>query len=292
MTPSKRSCEPTARGPRAAGFTLLEILIALVVLAVAILGVLGLLVGTTKVAGEVVAETYGMATARSAYDAIRLAGRDRAFAVEEGAALVRGFVLVERGVSNTVRAPGDTTPPDATPPPPLPTGIKDAAALAALRASDHVVLLPRRPTTGPASTYVFPRPGGAAADNGGLVDNALAAPIEAADGTQLTLDVKRVYPLALPPTAPVTGDRPASREMADQYGWALAIRCARAPVVSNPASTEALDWKAKGFLPDSSEVVDGLYEVRVMVFRNFDPDPAIRGHVPVVTFAGLVAVTP
>lgn len=286
----------TSSSPRgSAGFTILEILIALVVLAVSLLGVLGLLITTTKVAGGVVEDAFAATLARSVYESARLAARERPFAVIEGTSTVRGFVMNERGMSNRVPAPGEVPAPATTfVPPALPTSPTDTTGLTALRQSDFAIFLPTRPTTGLDSTFVFPRPTGAADGNTNKRDDVLTPPVPNARGVSVNLDVRRVYALSHVPDAPlITGDVPVSREAADQYSYALVVRLARVPTLLDPSGTPP-DWAGLNFVPNTLDTSDGLYLLEVHVFRNFDPDPVGLQHLPVAKgrFAGLLAVGP
>jgi type II secretory pathway pseudopilin PulG len=288
---------------RRLGFTILEILIALVVLGVSVLGVLALLVTSTKVAGEVVEDTFAATLARSTYEAARVAARERGFAVTEGTRVIRGFVLTERGMSNTVPAPGASlaAAPANFVPPPLPTGPADTAALTALRASDFTIFLPNTPagTTGSNTNavFVFPRPNGAATDNVAPgVDNTLTPPLVNARGTPVPLDVKRTYQLAHHAgAAPVTGAVQLSREAADQYSFAIIVRQAKVPSLMDATDpTKPPDWQAMNFVPDRVELSDGLYYLQIDVYRNFDPNPEAVDHLPTPKgrFMGLLAVGP
>lgn len=287
---------------RRLGFTILEILIALVVLGVSVLGVLALLVTSTKVAGEVVEDTFAATLARSTFEAARVAARERGFAVNEGGRVIRGFVLTERGMSNTVPAPGASlaAAPANFVPPTLPTGPNDTAALGGLRASDFTIFLPNTPTNVTGNTnavFVFPRPNGAAADNAFPgADNTLTPPLVNARGAPVPLDVKRTYQLSHHAGASaMTGDIAVSREAADQYSFAIVVRQARVPSLSDASDpTKPPDWQALNFVPDRVELSDGLYYFQIDVYRNFDPDPTAVDHLPTPKgrFVGLLAVGP
>jgi prepilin-type N-terminal cleavage/methylation domain-containing protein len=280
------------------GFTILEILIALVVLGISLLGVLALLVGTTKVAGEVVEDRLAATLARSVHDAMRIAARERSFAVVEGDRVRRGFVLAERGMSNVVPTPGAASPAEAPTftPPPLPAGPADTGALAAMRASDFTIFLPSRPTTGEPSTFVFPRPRGAAIGNAdGGDDDRHATPVSNARGVPITYRIARVYPMSHVAAPPLTGDDARPVDALDAYSFAIIVRLAGSVRVDYPPQPPPGDesvWPGKAFQPDEPEVADGLYQVEVQVFRGFDPDPEQAAHLPRGRFGALLAVGP
>jgi type II secretory pathway pseudopilin PulG len=295
---------------RRAGFTILEILIALVVLGVSVLGVLALLVTSTKVAGEVVEDTFASTLARSIYESARIAARERGFAVTEPDPpnpdrVVRGFVLTERGMSNTVPAPGQPLSGGNFTPPALPAGPGDTAALAPLRASDFTIFLPndRDGTTGPAggnAVFVFPRPNGAATDNAGRgANNARTDGAVDQRGQVIPLLVTRTYQLSHHPGSPlITGPQTLSKEAADQYSFIIAVRQTRVPRLVDAAG-KAPTWQDVDFVPDlsvagSTELSNGLYYFEVQVFRNFTADPTDPDHMPLPKgrFMGLLAVGP
>jgi type II secretory pathway pseudopilin PulG len=279
---------------RGAGFTLVEILIPIVVLAVGLLGVLALLTGALRTSGGAVESTFAASLARSVYESLREGARRRAFMVEDGNLLIRGFVFVHEGVKDR-----NDLPPPTLEDIPTTWGPEEKPKLDALRRSDFVIFLPVKPTAGNEEPYfVFPRPGGAEADNaykGEGRDNWLST----------RLDVRAVYRLRdtrPPPSEP----RP---EASDQYGFAIAVRRAMAPRLTNAG--EPLPWfnttdpfaantgvYPPGFYPpggaNPAVARDGLYQVEVLVYRNFDPEADVesRHHQPVTTFLGLVAVGP
>ncbi|RMG07344.1 MAG: prepilin-type N-terminal cleavage/methylation domain-containing protein [Planctomycetota bacterium] len=277
------------RRPR--GFTLIEILIAIFVLGFAFLGVMSMLVGATRQAGTVVEDGYASTLAKSVYEAIRIGVRDFSFSVTDtDGHVVSGFLLEHEGV------PGA--------PPALPANSLDASALSALRASDHTIFLPPGPPAGATGSnelvFVFPRPTDPATENGfsngasmGRGKNNAIAPVQTDWGTA-TFDVRRVYSLAPPPgtVPPITGGGAApTPDLSEQYGFAVAVRRHTAPPLLD-ASGNPLDWNALGHLPRGYERTDGLYEVRVLVYRNFDPNVQSQQHYPVGggNFVGLVAL--
>ncbi len=282
---------------RRRGFTIIEILIAIVILTIGILAVIALLTQSLKVAGEVVEDSFAATLARSVYESVREGAQKRAFLVEENGNNVRGFVFVHDGVMDK---------PAVFTPPPLPANSADTGRLNGLRASDFAIFLPDgSPYPPPAEVYfVFPRPAGAAVENayiapaGGQDDSFFAANAVATRkgpqpdyaGNPNRFDIQRVYELRNRPTAPPAGAQP---DAGDQYSFALALRRASAPILTN-AGGSPIAWGPGTYPPKNTTPQDGLYQVEVMVFRNFEATPTSRHHQPVNGghFVGLIAVGP
>jgi prepilin-type N-terminal cleavage/methylation domain-containing protein len=283
---------------RRLGFTLIEILIAIVILTLGILAVVALLTQSVKAAGEVVEDSFAATLARSVYESVREGAQRRAFLVEESGNNVRGFVFVHDGVMDK----GSPTP---FTPPPLPANSSDTGRLNALRRSDFAIFLPDgSPYPPPAEVYfVFPRPtqpneNDWVAPAGGQDDSFFALnPIPARKGPKPDyagnpnrFDIQRVYSLRNRPTAPPSG---ALEDAGDQYSFALAIRRASAPVLTGGGGNP-IQWGPNTYPPKNFTPQDGLYQVEVMVFRNFEAETTSRHHQPVNGghFVGLIAVGP
>lgn len=281
---------------RRRGFTIIEVLVAIVIVTIGLLAVIALLAQSVKVAGEVVEDSFAATLARSVYDSLREGATKRPFLVDESGNLVRGFVFVHDGV---VDGGGSFTPPA------LPASMNDTGRLNALRGSDFAVFLPAgSPYPAPAEVYfVFPRPTGASAENawvapsGGQDDSFYSlnpvstrkTPKPNFAGVPNRFDIQRIYQLRNRPTAPPPGALP---DAGDQYGFAVALRRASAPTLVQGAGP--ITWNAGNTPPNQTAPQDGLYQVEVMVFRNFEADPASRHHQPVNGghFVGLIAVGP
>jgi type II secretory pathway pseudopilin PulG len=274
-------------GARRCGFTVIEILVSILVLGVAFIGVLSLLLTANRQAGTIVEDSFSAVLAKSVYETVRVGVREYSFAVEESPHVVRGFLLPHEGV-----ATGS--------PPALPVNRLDTLSLGALRSSDEVIFFPEAPASSqPDRYYVFPRPAGANAGNGFVnggaakgKDNSLDPPVDT-DWGSAKYDIQRVYSIA--PPAPVVsgGAIPPKPDAADQYGFAVVMSRAEAPPLVDNAGAP-LDWPALNHLPRGYGRVDGLYQVQVFVFRNFDPLVESRRHFPVSGghFVGLVALGP
>lgn len=308
-----------------AGFTLIEILIALVIVVIGLIGVLALLTTSLRAAGEVVEESFAGTTARSVYEAVREGARKRGFIVKDGTNFVRGFVFVHDGVREDVSNPSSSFIP-----PSLPNSLTDSGALTALRGSDFTIFLPTPATTGtsgapgPEPTFVYPRPTTAAAENNypgtdDFLDPATAAPADTLDylgQTSIRHRIRRVYRLRDHVVQGNQGSATKGPELfdsADQYSYAIAIRRASSPHlletnadgsvrVNADGSVTPLAWAPSSgpvsvntvFPPRTGGPKDGLYQVEIMVFRNFEPTPSSRYHQPVPggRYVGLVAIGP
>lgn len=277
---------------RRAGFTVIEILVAIVVLGLAFVGILGLLVASTRQAGQVVEDTFASTLARSVYDSVRAGVRDYSFAVNDGGVTIRGFLLN----LHTEDGGGAALPA-------LPGSPDDTAALTALRGSDQVIFLPPPPGSGgtsggggptpPEMIFVFPRPGGVG-ENGGLGTDNFNASGTVTDWGTANLTVTRTYQLD-DGTAGTTGV--ALPDNAGQYSFTIAVQRAAAPplYVGSDAADTAGHWTGEDHIPKAAvAATSGLYEIRVQVYRNFDPSEDSPNHYPVRggDYVGLIAVGP
>jgi prepilin-type N-terminal cleavage/methylation domain-containing protein len=270
---------------RRRGFTLIEILIALVIVSIGLIGILALLTSSLKAAGEIVEDSIAATVARSVYESLREGTRKRGFIVREGTNYVRGFVFVHEGIKDTG---GETTPPT------VPNKLDDASQLAVLRTSDFTVFLPPEPPTGADPIFVYPRPTGATAENSpypGKDDSNSDSSKTNIHGQVVPLTILRTYQLKQH-----AGNAP--NDVLDQYSFAFAIQRAISPKLTDAGNPIAwgtgptLDTNV--FPPKNETRQDGLYQVEVMVFRNFDVNTQARSHEPVVggRFVGLLALGP
>jgi prepilin-type N-terminal cleavage/methylation domain-containing protein len=299
------------------GFTLIEILIALVIVSVGLVGIMALLSHSLREAGTIVEDSVAATCARTVYEALREGSRNRSFIVKEDTPtphFVRGFTWVCDGVELS----GSPNPPA------LPTaleadgttaaGMATAASLALLRASDAAIFLPDDP--GPGATgvnepvFIYPRPGGATTENAypPKSDWLPAAPVVFGhDGQVLQLDIERVFNLNN------HFGNAAPNDTVAQYSFAITVRRSVVPQLVD-ANGLALAWAPGGTigatfpprLPPSAQPAyyqNGLYTIEVLVFRNFTPFPTqpasltdpgwqARTHeaVPGGRFVGLLAV--
>lgn len=268
---------PTRRG----GFTILEILIAVVVVSVGLIGVLALLGQSLRKSGKVVEEGYAMSLARSVQSGLRDGARERAFMVDNSGTPVKGFIWLHAGLGTTAPAP-------------LPTSPSDTSSLTALYKDDHAVFLPRKPTTGTGDPiFVYPRPNGSTdptSENQGYND----------DWNGTDLKVTRVFKVP----APAGLDTRVPADNSVQYGFAIAIQRAKTPsILSNGDSGAPIDFanpsngtidttKFPPSMPTTFDYQDGLYSIEVMIYRNFEPDVKHPLHKPLYRYRGLLALGP
>jgi prepilin-type N-terminal cleavage/methylation domain-containing protein len=273
---------------RGRGFTILEILIAVVVISVGLIGVLGLLGQSLKRSGKTVEEGFAMTLGRSIMAALRDGSRERAFMVDDPSTPkpIKGFVWLHIGL--------DTQ--DKNGPPSLPTSPSDTGSLTALRKSDYVVFLPGKPATGPEPIFVFPRPASdPTSENTSGADDWLAPAAAPPNGD---LNVSRVF--RIPPPDGLDTRTPADSSV--QYGFAVSIQRAKTPNLvdasDNPitfANTTTFVMDTSVFpplLPSDSSFQDGLYTIEVMIFRNFETSITAPSHKPIQRYRGLLALGP
>jgi prepilin-type N-terminal cleavage/methylation domain-containing protein len=331
------------------GFTLVEILIAVFIVSIGLMGVLALVTASLKSSGEIIQDSFASTIARSVYESLRAGARQRSFRVQTNVAnsppqapiISAGFLFVHDGVLQ--EGAGGFTGPGLGNfiPPKLPIA-NDMTALLPLYNSDFAIFLPQGPAPGATNPhepiFVYPRPDGSgAASFDGVKVGAENAPPGVDDSFQpsdihpdfnahpLVYDIRRVYCLfnrPLPPGVSAgTGPQP---DALDDYGFAIAIRRASAPYLTDNnqggINGNPLPWASvtngggldKNLFPPGQAStaaklgpVDGLYQVEVMVFRNFErfnkanqktqsPFEFHKSHLPVPggSFVGLIAIGP
>jgi hypothetical protein len=182
--------------------------------------------------------------------------------------------------------------------------------------SDFTFFLPNAPVTGPTGpgpgedVFVYPRPGGAQTDNSpppgksNFIDKNQP---QGYAGQLIYFDVQRTYELKRrTPTqiAQSTDFYAAPPELADQYSFALLFRRAVEPVLTqNDDGKTPIAWTSdltgtfppRGLTNQSSGIAtDGLYQVEIWVYRNFEKNPVSRLHEPVRggRLVGLLALGP
>ncbi len=316
---------------------MIEVLIALVIVGIGMVGLLSLLTTSLKASSDIVEDSFAATLARSVYESVRESAHKRPFMVKNGAKYVKGFVFLHDGVKDL-----PTTQLNQSRPPMVPvtfdTNVPDVVTkIDELRKSDYAIFLPNQPTAATGGTtgggggsavpgedvFVYPRPTGADPENGQLngtgpgdlpgKSNFLDTPQKGYAGEIVYYDVQRTYQLkARTPSEVATGTNMYNTppEVADQYSFALLVRRSVMPALTDNADDgrTPIGWAANGdFLPGKfpprmpdatfpleRRANDGLYQVEVWVYRNFEKEPASRHHYPVRggRLVGLVALGP
>lgn len=253
----------------AAGFTLLEILISMVILMVGLLGILAVFPTAMRAAARAVEDTYAASIAQSVIDSIHLGMRTAHARFDEQRAF---FLLDHDGVKDLEDDRGGLL---------ANMDIESPQAWDQLLPRDYCIRLPAHteletPTRGKA--YLFPRerPEHNAQGKG-------TVKVRGPNGDKL--EVKKVYELGKKMGKEEPGKDPEKlaverRDPYPQYGFAFTIRRTKAPNPLNPEPNLTTVAPAK-------EVM--LYEVVVMIFRNFRPEPMSKYNDPVREFVTYVA---
>jgi type II secretory pathway pseudopilin PulG len=271
---------------RIRGFTILEILIAVVVISVGLIGVLALLGQSLKRSGKTVEEGFAMTLGRSVLAALRDGSRERAFMVDDASGkTVKGFVWMHVGI--------ETVDPNPPPPPP-----SQASDLTKVRKSDYVVFLP--PKKSPDPFFVFPRPAADPTSENTSDADDYDGSVPAGGTIRNDFKITRVF--RVPPPDGLETRVPADNSV--QYGFAIAIQRAKTPNVLDPTD-KPLDFAFTSpgptlgnidtsvfppKLPADTSFQDGLYSIEVMIFRNFEANASAPSHQPIQRYRGLLAL--
>ncbi|RME76458.1 MAG: prepilin-type N-terminal cleavage/methylation domain-containing protein [Planctomycetota bacterium] len=265
-----------AGGAAVRGFTLIEILIAMAVLMIGLVGILAVFPYAMQSATSTVQASYAAAISQSVMDAIRLGLEENRVQTPD----VDGFLFLHDGVQDLdadrrgILRDLDLSNPQAV-----------AAALPTLLSRDYFIVLPRpgEQQTGLGGgrsplMFTYPRIGRG--------DNAARRPtrvVRDVDGDP-KWEVAKVYSLGRWLGAAQGGQNgsPEARErdLADpyrHYSFAFSIRAAYGPNAQQPSPD-----------PNRQGIVPGLYEVVVKVYRNFNPDPENPYNDPIAEFVTFV----
>lgn len=263
-----------------AGFTLMEILIAMTILMFGLVPMMAVFITAMANLNRAVEDTYAAAVAQSVVDSIRLGLKDQKVEYPDG---TRFFILDHDGWTPVSQSDED----------PRTQLEKDRAGAGAVRISeiditqeqhraalfqrDYVIVLPNDTETETppgggtrGKAFLYPRkdPGDNAARKGvEYVEGTLTGP----DGRPVRtrkVKIEKTYQLARKLKASATEIE--ANDVYHQYSFACTIRTAKAPDLANPGAPVSAQQPLKG-----------LYEVVVYVFRNFNPDPTSRRNDPV-----------
>lgn len=272
-----------------AGFTLIEILIAMVILMVGLLGILAVFPTAMRSATRAVEDTYCAAISQSVVDAIRMGLRSMHAHFGDGRAF---FIFDHDGVlydgrpltnpqdwqsdlekdrqSSMLSSPGHGGSFDMEKP----------ASLMTIQSRSYCILLPDPKmdgTEGGGRGRAFLYPRATPQDNQSRL--TLGAPVKGRAGEKPK--VIKVYQLGQKigndPTKSKIMTELEKRDPYPQYGFAFTLRPTKAPDPLNPANLA------------QQQIVPGLFEVVVMVYRNFQPDPKSPFNDPIREFVTYVS---
>ncbi|HVY62040.1 MAG TPA: prepilin-type N-terminal cleavage/methylation domain-containing protein [Planctomycetota bacterium] len=260
------------RGRR--GFTLMEILISMTILMIGLLPMLAVFKTALNNLNRSIEDTYASAIAQSVLDSIRLGIHE--MRVDHGPQ-AKFFIFEHDGIAAAKRADAETASPDGRTQLEIDRAgmlkdqdISKADFAARVMARDYCIVLPsdkdpaEAPPPGyggsrpPQKAFLYPRksPGDNAARTG--VQYVLTGKVGGVQGRKIK--VERVYWLGQKLRA--SRQDIESTDTLTQYGFAFTMRVAKAPDPLAP----------KQFAKDQDPLAS-LYEVCVMVFRNFNADP-------------------
>jgi prepilin-type N-terminal cleavage/methylation domain-containing protein len=276
------------RGRAQAGFTLMEILIAMTILMVGMLPMMAVFQTAMNALNRAIEDTYAAAIAQSVVDAIHMGLKDMKVEHKDG---TRFFIFDHDGWTSTSATPDDDARTQlerdrqgAGPVRISEIDISQEQNKDALLQRDYTILLPLETETEPdprggqarGAAYLYPRPRGAAPrERAKYIDYN----IRASDGSNVKaqkVKIDRVYDL---------GEKLAKSKMKvetedtfAQYSFAFTIRTAKAQDLLAPSVSTAVQKPLKG-----------LYELDVRVYRNFSPQAESRRNDPIRQFITYVA---
>jgi hypothetical protein len=250
------------------GFTLIEILIAMVVLMVGLLGILAVFPTAMRSAARAVEDTYCAAISQSVVDAIHMGLRSMHARFDDGTAY---FVFDHDGVLNLDQDRKGTMLSSFD--------LSKEGSLNIIEARDYCVLLPDpskdgMDAGGRGKAFLYPRQN--------PQDNKARLTLQKVMGPSGDKPkVQKVYQLGqyfgLEADESQISKDLEKKDPYPQYGFAFTIRPTKAPDPQQPA------------VAASAAIVPGLFEVVVMVYRNFQPDPRSRFNDPVREFITYVS---
>jgi prepilin-type N-terminal cleavage/methylation domain-containing protein len=221
------------------GFTIVEILIAMVVLSVGLLGLLGVFPAGIRKTSEIVEDSNAAIIAEGVRNSIQLA-LERA-RIEEGSE--KGFIYLGEGVEALMDEKGDVMPIDIT--------THDGTPASINKAADYWVKLPYDSD----EEYLYPRwnPSVFEMDDYVLLEAAVPGGLP-----REVEPVKRVFPCgwdivkaAKDPSLTTAERDEANKDPFSQYSYAFSVKEAK---VGDPPAVTA----------DHS-----LYELTIYIYRNF-----------------------
>lgn len=257
---------PGKRGQ--AGFTLMEILIAMAVLMVGLIPMLAVFRTALFNLNRSIEDTYASAIAQSVFDAIRVGMKDMKYELADGTK----FFILDHDGSEHLEQDRKTILKDAD--------LTQAGTAANVLARDYAILLPKYTETEPpppgrsgtpiGKAFLYPREN--AGDNQARrAARNVSVRMTGADGSQFDaskLEIKKVYQLGR--SLANSTQEVEKNDAYPQYSFAFSIRAAKS---QNPS--------APNYQSEGQDTIPGLYEVTVKIFRNFVSDPKSKRNDPV-----------
>jgi type II secretory pathway pseudopilin PulG len=242
----------------AGGFTLIEILIALVILMVGLIGILAVFPNAIQSANKTVEDTYAASIAQSVFDAIQMGLRETPIRDTTGKTV--GFIFYHDGVEVELEADRAS-------------GFLDGALQpgqdAQLNPKKYAIFFPRTTET---AGFIFPRENPAIDNPGRRQIRMTRATVQGRSVNKV--EVKAVYTLGTKMKSAPNRNESDLRDPYPQYSYAFTLEPATAP---NPAGGAPV-------------VVDGLFRLVIRVYRNFDSNPNGRRYDPVREFVTNLAI--
>ena len=251
-----------------AGFTLLEILISMVILMVGLLGILAVFPTAMRAAARAVEDTYCASIAQSVIDAIHLGMRTAHARYDED----RAFILLDHDGVVDLETDRDGLLASVD--------LEKPASWDQLLGRDYCIRLPSHTELAAANrgkAYLFPRerPQDNAAGKGVVM-------VRGPNGDKP--EIKKVYELGKKLGTDMSKTEQTReierRDPYPQYGFAFTVRRTKAPTPEAPEPNLSAVAPRKDVM---------LYEIVVLVFRNFRPEPMSKYNDPVREFVTYVA---
>jgi len=253
-----------ARAGREAGFTLMEILIAMTILMVGLIPMLAVFRTALFNLNRSIEDTYASSIAQSVLDAIRLGLKDQKVELQDG---TKFFILDHDGSEHMEQDRRGIL---------LTADIANPANAQAIMARDYAIVLPTlndREASAVGGTEVgrkllYPRrTAGASRPYAEYNTERLVG----SDGTAIVsrrVKIDKVYQLgaALRNSALLI----EQTDSYQQYSYAFTIQAAKSQDPNNPTP-----------LLRNQRLTSGLYQVTIMVFRNFAPTIGSKRNQPV-----------
>lgn len=263
---------------RDAGFTIMEILIAIVILVVGLVGIMALFPAAIQSGNRTVEDSYAASIAQSVLDAINVGIRENRYDRDWGSGPVHFFIFQHDGIP--IQDFTDLAQPGGSGSYLQDLNVEANARQAA--GSDHrfLILLPTNETdTGTTFTFIYPKD-----DIGSDIRNPASNGLNdtTRDNPSCTVcaneHVREIYRLGTQNAFETDLPAPAGDDPYEQYGFTIKIRRAK------------IDANDDGRIDGSDPYSNNLFEVIIQVYRNFSEAPGSRYHQPIREFVTYVSM--